>query len=704
MGLKQSIIVVNEFSVPTGNKGGTRGGTPGKYVLRYMARSGATEDITPVRLDDADTYITRYMARKEATEKYDSVGRIKQRMRDAQGLGGVAFGVTGNDDIGDVSMSHHKIKQVSKDIQHKFEEGKTVLKTVITFTLDYLHKMGIVEPDFVPQKKGDYRGHVDQMKLRLAIMDGMKKMSRGFDDLEYVGVIQIDTMHVHCHLCIVDKGRGRLMDNGEQKGKLSERDRRVLRRGIDMALDEMHPVKMLASSVAYDRRNARCFIKKFTHQTMAQNGTPQFLLACLPKDKNLWRAGTNCKEMQKANAITREYVEQALAEPDSGYDVAMRQIGKYAQERANREDLNEKEQRQLINAGRERLLCDCMNGVYSVLRTIPEERRQVKTPMLETMSMEYNDMAAIADSDPMLEFGFRLRSYSSRLKYHRQERHKYHEAVKEYEAAKDEGQVSPESKPLYDFYQVEEEYNAMLMAKYQHFLNFLPPEDSYEDDFDELMDYRTKMANLWKMTQDKSMSRRSANSAEDYGRRVYEMHGGRFMVTNPSVLDDRLDAMTNTYKKMTDEFEVKLEDNGMFFESDEHSAHVVKEPAYDFDTVKALDLHHLGYDFPYDTPISKPNVDIFARMAHKRATAFVGAEAYLEQSGQGDVVKELPVKDIKLMNEMADRLQQEPLLLSVKSTAGGRVNNGRTIRLDDNFQRDMKLAIQATVAATQFGE
>lgn len=704
MGLKQSIVVVNEFSVPTGNKGGTRGGTPGKYVLRYMARSGATEDITPVRLDDADTYITRYMARKEATEKYDSVGRIKQGMRDAQGLGGVAFGVTGNDDIGDVSMSHHKIKQVSKDIQHKFEDGKTVLKTVITFTLDYLHKMGIVEPDFVPQKKGDYRGHVDQMKLRLAIMDGMKKMSRGFDDLEYVGVIQIDTMHVHCHLCIVDKGRGRLMDNGEQKGKLSERDRRVLRRGIDMALDEMHPVKMLASSVAYDRRNARCFIKKFTHQTMAQNGTPQFLLACLPKDKNLWRAGTNCKEMQKANAITREYVEQALAEPDSGYDVAMRQIGKYAQERANREDLSEKEQRQLINAGRERLLCDCMNGVYSVLRTIPEERRQVKTPMLETMSMEYNDMAAIADSDPMLEFGFRLRSYSSRLKYHRQERHKYHEAVKEYEAAKDEGQVSPESKPLYDFYQVEEEYNAMLMAKYQHFLNFLPPEDSYEDDFDELMDYRTKMANLWKMTQDKSMSRRSANSAEDYGQRVYEMHGGRFMVTNPSVLDDRLDAMTNTYKKMADEFEVKLEDNGMFFESDEHSAHVIKEPAYDFDTVKALDLHHLGYDFPYDTPISKPNVDIFARMAHKRATAFVGAKAYLEQSGQGDVVKELPVKDIKLMNEMADRLQQEPLLLSVKSTAGGRVNNGRTIRLDDNFQRDMKLAIQATVAATQFGE
>lgn len=704
MGLKQSIVVVNEFSVPTGNKGGTRGGTPGDYVLRYMARNGATEDITPVRLDDADAYVTRYMARKEATEKYDSVGRIKQGMRDAQGLGGVAFGATGKDDIGDVSMSHRKVKRVSKDIQRSFEEGKTVMKTVLSFNLDYLRKMGIVEQDFEPRRRGDYRGNIDQMKLRLAIMEGMKKMGRGFDDLEYVGVIQVDTMHVHCHLCMVDKGHGRLLDNGEQKGKLSEQDRRVLRRGVDMALDDMHPVRMLASSIAYDRRNARCFIKRFTHKTMAQNGTPQFLLACLPDDKSLWRASTNRKEMQKANAITREYVEQALAEPDSGYDLAMRQIGKYAEERANREDLSEKEQRQLIDAGRERLIQDCMNGVYAVLRTVPEEVRQVRTPMLETMSLEYADMAAVADSDPMLEFGFRLRSYSSRLKHHRQERHKYYDAVKEYEAARDEGQVSPESKPLYDFYKVEEEYNAMLMAKYRHFLNFLPPEDSYQEGFDELMDYREKMVNMLRMTQDKGMSRRSEASAEDYGRRVYGMHGGRFMVTNPSVLNGRLGAMADTYKKMADDFEVRLEDDGMFFESDEHSARVVKESAYDFDTVKALDIHHLGYDFPYDTPISKPNVDIFVRMARRRVEAFAGAKAYLEQSGQGAAMKELPVKDIELMTAMADRLEQRPLLPSVKSSPGGRANSGRTIRLDDNFQRDMKLAVQATVASTQFGE
>ena len=35
--------------------------------------------------------------------------------------------------------------------------------------------------------------------------------------------------------------------------------------------------------------------------------------------------------------------------------------------------------------------------------------------------------------DPMVEFGFKLRSYGSRLSYHRNERRKYHEAVRNYE-------------------------------------------------------------------------------------------------------------------------------------------------------------------------------------------------------------------------------------------------------------------------------
>lgn len=704
MGLKQDIVVVNEYSIKTGSKGGSRGGTPGDYVLRYMARMGATEELTPVRLEDQDAYVTRYMARREATETYDTIGGVKRGMRSAQGLGGVAFGTTGRDDIGDMSMSDRKIRKVSKDIQKQFDEGKTVLKTVLSFDTEYLRKMGVIDPGFELRNRGDFRGNIDQMKLRLAVMDGMRNLSRKFDDLEWCGVIQVDTMHVHCHLCMVDKGVGKLMPDGTQRGKLNEGEKRALRRGVDMSLDEMHPVRMLSSNVAYDKRNARCFIKKFTHETMAAHGLPQLLLACLPEDRRLWRASTNRKEMQKANAIVREYVEQVFEQPDSGYDKAMRDIGEYAKTRADREDLTGEQYRRLIRNGRERLVDDCVNGVYSVLKNIPQDRIRTRTPMLDVMSMEYTDMATEAVSDPMMEFGFKLRSYSSRLEHHRRERHRYHDARKQYEDAEAKGQVSEESHPLKVFYAEEEEYNAMLMAKYQYFLSFLPPEEEYKEQFDELMDYRDRIRRMDIMLQDKGMARRSPESAEDYGRRVYDMHGGRYMVTAPMVLERRLDKMLDTYDEKVEEFQLALADRGMVFEADENSAHVARRPAYAFDDVKALDLHHLSYDFPFEADVSKVNVDSFVAMSERRYNAYQGAVAYLENSGQADYISELPGADVKLMKEVADRMAQQPVIRSMKGSPSGRRGRGLTVSLDDDFSHDMRLAVQATVASMQFGE
>lgn len=704
MGLKQDIVIVNEYSIKTGSKGGSRGGTPGDYVLRYMARMGATEELTPVRLEDQDAYVTRYMARREATETYDTIGGVKYGMRSAQGLGGVAFGATGRDDIGDMSMSDRKIRRVSKDIQKQFDEGKTVLKTVLSFDTEYLRRMGVIDPGFELRNRGDFRGNIDQMKLRLAVMDGMRNLGRKFDDLEWCGVIQVDTMHAHCHLCMVDKGVGKLMPDGTQRGKLNEGEKRVLRRGVDMSLDEMHPVRMLSSNVAYDKRNARCFIKKFTHETMAAHGLPQLLLACLPEDRRLWRASTNRKEMQKPNAIVREYVEQVFEQPDSGYDKAMRDIGEYAKTRADREDLTGEQYRRLVRNGRERLVDDCVNGVYSVLKSIPPEHIRTRTPMLDVMSMEYTDMAAEAVSDPMMEFGFKLRSYSSRLEHHRRERHRYHDARKQYEDAEAAGQVSEESHPLKVFYAEEEEYNAMLMAKYQYFLSFLPPEDEYKEQFDELMDYRDRIRRMDIMLQDKGMARRSPESAEDYGRRVYDMHGGRYMVTAPMVLERRLDKMLDTYDEKVEEFQLALADRGMVFEADENGAHVARRPAYAFDDVKALDLHHLSYDFPFEADVSKVNVDSFVAMSERRYSAYQGAVAYLEDSGQGDYVGELPGADVKLMKDVADRMSQQPVIRSMKGSPSGRHGRGLTVSLDEDFSHDMRLAVQATVASMQFDE
>lgn len=699
MGLKQDIVVVNEFSVKTPD-GGTRGGTPGTYVERYMARTDAVEDLAPVRINDNDSYIRKYMMRREATERMDAtVSSVRKSIPNSKKLGGIAFGCTGRDDIEDISMSHNKVKRVSKDIQKQFDEGKTVLKTVLSFDPDYLKEMGIVPPDFVCERKGDYKGHVDQMKLRLAICEGINRLSRKFDDLEWIGTIQVDTKHVHCHLCMVDKGKGRLAKNGEQKGKLSETEMRILRRGIDTSLDDMQTVKMMASNVTYDRRNARCFIKKFTHTIMAKNGPIQFLLACLPEDKKLWRAGTNREEMKKANAIVREYVEELLNQPDSGYEEALRDIDKYANERRNKEDLSGRDYRRLLNNGRERLITDCMNGVYSVLRDVPNYSKRTRTPMLDVMSMSYQDMAD-KTSDPMVEFGFKLRSYSSRLRHHKKERQRYHDAAESYRETKEEGRVSEDSIALYNFYKQEEEYNAMLMSKYQSFLRFLPPDDKFKDEFDDILKYRHRIERLERMIDDSDMRKiKTPEVAEDYGKRVHQTDGGRFILTAPHVLDKRYEDMIARYQKKVADFQFKLEDEGLSYDvSEEGKASIKREIMYDFDDVKMLDLHHLGYDFPYDVNVSNVNINRFISYASFRHSTCMAAKQYLIDSGQEDYVSELPIRDVEVMKSLADEYASGLKVVQSRKGDGSQKRHiGRTVSLDEDLGMDIKRAVQSAI-------
>jgi hypothetical protein len=686
MSLKQSVVIVNEFTTKT-PKGGTRGGTPGDYVLRYMARDGATEDLTPIRMD-TENFIMRYMARQDAVDVAESVSELKKDMKDIQGDGGIAFG------YGEFSLSHKKLKAASKDIQKNFDNGKTVMKTVLSFDEGYLRQHGIIHPDFELESEGDYRGNIDQMKLRLAIMNGMDKLGRYYDDLQYIGVIQVDTKHVHCHLAMVDRGRGTIMPDGTQKGKISDKQKQAIRRGIDTYLDEAQNVKMMSANVEKDRRNTLCFIKRYTHQAMDERGFSQFLLACLPEDRNLWRAGTNRKEMQKPNAIVREYVKSLLDQPDSGYKEALQKVDNYAKRRTQNEGLSGQEYRKLYKVGQERIITDGMNCVYSVLKQIPESEMQMRTPMLETMALPYEDMADEADTDSMIEFGFKLRSYKSRLDYHKKERHKYHEAVKDYEKREEAGNADTASKPLYDFLKEEEEYNAKLMAKYQYFLKFIPSDDEYQQGFDELMAYDKRITNLTRMSRDSSMKRMKPENAETYGLQVYNEEGGQYVVKMPQVLDNRLAKMRKRYEEMRDEYVLKLSDYGMTLDSENQ---IQNDLPYEFDDVKALDVHHLMYDFPYDFQISTVNIDNFVEATDERYDKFQRAKQYLINSGQEEAISSFAVDDIELQKSVADRFRDDAVLHTKRDTSPERRKATKTVRIDYDFYVHQEEEIKETI-------
>ena len=681
MGLKQDIIVVNEFSVPLPGGKGSRGATPGDYVTRYMAREQATESLAPIQRLRTDDFIMRYMARESAVERAGiSRGAAKHEMRQAQGDGGVAFG------YGSVSLSDEQLHAAGKDIQQHFENGKTVLKTVLSFDEEYLRKHKIVDEDFHCEARGDYRGYIDQMKLRMAIMHGLERMSSGtsgFDDLRYVGVIQVDTEHVHCHLAMVDGGRGQVTKNGTQRGKLLDRHKSRLRRGVDAWLDEKQAVAHLSSAVGYERRNVTTFIKRWAHERIRAESLPQFLLACLPADRTLWRAGSNDARMRKANQLVTELVKEQLDRAGSPMPEAMERIVDYANERRAKESLSTEEWQKLVEQGRTQIMERAVNGVYQMLRSMPESELRVRTPMLEVMGMDYQQMAVLAadrqgedenaEAD-LASFGFRLRSYASRLQHHREKAGVYRDLAHQWEQAEKADVAAEDSRPLYDFYRFEENYHRRLMSKYRHFLPFLGDAGQWYEQQQDVATYGQRLLSLMALRADASLQRmKDSEEAENLGRTIYDQPGGRLLTEGKrgrAVLDARIRTMKQSYDQKLDGLRADLASSGLVLrvgssaadqastETDAVSTDfkIVAGAAYDFEEVKALDLHHLGYDFVTDVEIGPQARQTFVETTRDRRRLLLAAMDYLDQSGQAEAIPDLPVDDVAAMIRVSREL------------------------------------------------
>jgi hypothetical protein len=677
MSLKSSIVVVNEFSVPLPGGKGSRGSTPGDYVTRYMAREQATESLAPIQRLRTDDFILRYMARESAVERAGaSRVEAKTAMRQAQGDGGVAFG------YGTVSLSDEQLQAASTDIQNLFESGKTVMKTVLSFDEDYLKRHRIVAEEFHCQGRGDYRGHIDQMKLRMAIMHGLERMSSGtsgFDDLRYVGVIQVDTEHVHCHLAMVDAGHGHLAKDGTQRGKLLDRHKSRLRRGVDAWLDEKQAVAHLSSAVGYERRNVTTFIKRWAHDRMRSECLPQFLLACLPTDRSLWRAGTNDLRMRKANRLVAELVDEQLERQGSPLPAAMETLLEYANQRREAEDLSTDEWQRLVDAGRAQITERAVNGVYQMLRALPEEELHVRTPMLEVMGMDYAEMATLAadrhgkragSADDIVAFGFRLRSYASRLHHHKAKASAYRDLARQWERAEKADVAEEDSRPLYDFYRHEADWHRRVVSKYQHFLPFVGDARQWYEQQQSVAEYGQRLLSLTMLRQDASLQRmKDAERAERMGREIYGQPGGRHLAggrAGRAVLDSRIATMKRAYDERLAELRAELVDAGLVLvarDPAEDGGHQVGAPLsietgtqYPFDEVKALDLHHLGYDFVADVQIGEKARREFVATAAERRRLLLAAMEYLDQSGQSEAITDLPVGDVAEMTRLSREL------------------------------------------------
>lgn len=658
MSLKQAIVIKNEFTVKTAD-GGTRGATPGSYLERYMARDDATEALLPPFGTSLDRYVNTYMMREDAILSADSPGEAFRRANRVKD--GVAF------DGESTSLSGSEVKSLAKRIQELFDAGKTVFKTVLSFDDDYLREQGVLDKDYVARKRGDHAGHVDQMKLRCAISDGMSKLARGFDRLRWIGVIQFDTMHVHCHIVAADEGKGRLRPDGQQAGKLTERDRGILRRGIDTFLDKTKSLVHYAKNVTAERTFVRATVESYMRRRESEERLPQLIRAALPENKNWWRAGSRRSEMRRANELARRYVNEILESENSGFEDALKSIDEYAEWRRDREDLSDAEYDRLVRVGRRRLEEDCVNGVYRVLRE-NESTKQVSSPVISAMTLDLDLLADAEEYDDTAGFGYRLRSYSTRLNHHRQQKSVYHDARVEYERQAEEGRVSAASQAAYDFYVAEEQYQSMCLSKYQHLLPLDLGYGEWLDELETLKSRRDMLERFDMMLSDPVLLRLGHDDAETYGRVTYGIAGASQVRENPQLAIARRQEAQVDYDSYVQSLNYRLSDQGLSVMWSGEGLDAVPKlsvrPEYDFDDVKAVDLHHMTLDFPRNRTVSKRNVDAFVSATRERTERLREAMSYLGATGQRHVIATLPVADCRDMLQMADTVSATSVLAS----------------------------------------
>lgn len=415
MGLKQSVVVVSEFTVKTASGKGTRGATPGDYVKRYMARKAACEPI--------DLYVSGYMARDNATEQSVSGTSRKDN---------VAFSESS------IALSHKQLNRKSKQIQNAFESGKTVIKTVLSFETEYLKEHGVLPPDFVMKGRGSARGHLDQQKLRMAIMKGINAL--GFDSMCCVGVIQVDTAHVHCHLAMCDLGRGRVMKNGQQKGTLSERDKRAIRMAVDRSLGGNE--KSICACTEYESAE-KLAIKATLMHAFSEKGFTQAFIAALPENRNVWRANTNRRDMRLANTLLYEFTKDVLSETD-----AYEKADSYAKTISQ----DAKEYEKIKDSYRDRVTKRSMNAVYTKLKRMDLDLIPA-TPYIE---------GAVTGEGCMLSRN--LRRYQKNRKEHR-------DKAKEWNAIA----AGTEDERLKELAESERQYHLQCMIKYALLLPRITP-------------------------------------------------------------------------------------------------------------------------------------------------------------------------------------------------------------------------------------
>lgn len=206
-----NIVVMSQFNI-----NGSRGANAGKFVSDYVSRESAT--------DPSMAYVPN-----PNTVPVDGDG--------------VAF------TLDNLATTRKETLDVADHVQDLHKTGKRAIQQlVISFDPDYLKDIGIVPEDVEIKKKGDYRGQYDDIRMRLAVNQGIQALidREGYRDAKAIACIQRDTRHLHVHAVIYEDAPkiGR-MHGKEERGMIKASSLNQLTFDINRGLENSFGGKVI---------------------------------------------------------------------------------------------------------------------------------------------------------------------------------------------------------------------------------------------------------------------------------------------------------------------------------------------------------------------------------------------------------------------------------------------------------------------------
>lgn len=263
MRTSKSIIVKNQFTTKNSSRNGS---TPVNFVKNYMLRNDATLTVYPVsndknKLEFNDPHNVLQMQTKALIKRrknYDPQKVTPQDWFNLTTLEGRGF------DNHHLSLSKDETELKADKMQQLFNEGHTIHKLVISFDNDYLKGLNV-------EKGPNFKTDVDEMKLRLAISDGMRAMAdaMNYSNPLFIGTIQLDRDHPHAHIVLAETESPRVSEakrakDGSEYGIITRSVREKTFNAIDRNLEMSKDLSFMPSDASYKLQNTyKDYVKNY---------------------------------------------------------------------------------------------------------------------------------------------------------------------------------------------------------------------------------------------------------------------------------------------------------------------------------------------------------------------------------------------------------------------------------------------------------